>query len=49
MENSKKKEFWRVVKFTLFSASAGLIQMGSFALFKELLHWPNWLRPYPYP
>ena len=38
-----KKEFWRVVKFTLFSASAGLIQMGSFALFKELLHWPNWL------
>ena len=38
-----KKEFWRVVKFTLFSASAGIIQMASFALFKELLHWPNWL------
>ena len=39
----KKKELWRVIKFTLFSASAGLIQIGSFALFKELLHWPNWL------
>ena len=38
-----KKELWRAVKFTLFSASAGLIQMGSFALFKELLHWSNWL------
>lgn len=39
----KNKEVWRAIKFTLFSASAGLIQMGSFALFKELLHWPNWL------
>ena len=26
------KEFWRVVKFTLFSISAGVIQMASFAL-----------------
>lgn len=29
---SKKKEFWRVVKFTLFSASAGLIQAASIFL-----------------
>ena len=42
MKNNKK-EIWRAVKFTLFSASAGLIQIGSFALFKELLHFPNWL------
>lgn len=42
MKNNRK-EIWRAVKFTLFSASAGLIQIGSFALFKELLHFPNWL------
>lgn len=27
-----KKELWQVVKFTLFSISAGVIQVGSFAL-----------------
>ena len=43
MASSKKKEFWRVVKFTLYSASAGIIQMGSFALLNELLHLPYWL------
>ena len=43
MENNKKKEALRAVKFTLFSASAGLIQMGSFALLNELLHLPYWL------
>ena len=37
------KEFWRVVKFTLFSASAGLIEIGSFALFNEALRLPYWL------
>ena len=42
MKNNKK-EIWRAIKFTLFSASAGLIQIGSFALFKELLHFPDWL------
>ena len=29
---SEKKELWRAVKFTLFSISAGVIQIGSFAL-----------------
>lgn len=29
---SDKKELWRAVKFTLFSISAGIIQIGSFAL-----------------
>lgn len=28
----EKKELWQAVKFTLFSASAGVIQVGSFAL-----------------
>ena len=37
------KEFTRVVKFTLFSISAGLIEMGAFALLNELLHLPYWL------
>ncbi|MBP3591172.1 MAG: GtrA family protein [Clostridia bacterium] len=27
-----KKELWQVVKFTLFSISAGIIQVGAFAL-----------------
>ena len=31
MENNKKS-LWQAVKFTLFSISAGIIQMGSFAL-----------------
>ena len=36
------KEFIRVVKFTLFSISAGLIEIGSFTLLNELLHLPYW-------
>ena len=43
MESNKKKELWRVVKFTLFSVSAGLIEIVSFALLNELLHLPYWL------
>ena len=37
------KEFFRFLKFTMISASAGLIELGSFTLFNELLHWPYWL------
>ena len=37
------KEFWRVVKFTLISVSAGLIEIGSFALLNEALHLPYWV------
>ncbi len=37
-----KKELWRVVKFTLFSISAGAIQMGSFALLHELTGLDEW-------
>ena len=43
MESNKKKEALRAVKFTLFSASAGIIQIGSFALLNELLHLPYWV------
>lgn len=43
MEKNKKREFFRVVKFTLFSISAGLIQIGAFALFNEVCHFPYYL------
>ena len=35
-------EYLRFTKFVLFSASAGLIEIGSFALLNEFLHWPYW-------
>ena len=38
----KNNSLWQMVKFTLFSISAGVIQAGSFALFEELLHWSYW-------
>lgn len=39
----KNKEFIRSVKFFLFSISAGVIQMASFALLNELAHLPYWV------
>lgn len=36
------KEIVRVVKFGLFSASAGLVEMGVFALLNELTEWRYW-------
>lgn len=36
------KEWVRVLKFVLFSASAGVIQMGSFALLNEFTGWHYW-------
>ena len=36
------REFWRFVKFIFFSISAGVIQMGSFALLNELSGWSYW-------
>ena len=38
----KKSNILQVIKFTLFSMSAGIIQVGSFTLINELLHWPYW-------
>ena len=37
------KELIRFLKFVGFSISAGVIQMGSFALFNELGRWPYWV------
>lgn len=37
------KEFWRVVKFVLFSISAGIIQIGSFTLLNELAGLEYWV------
>ncbi len=42
----KMKEFLRFIKFALFSISAGLIEIGSFALLNELTgmsYWPCYL------
>ncbi len=42
-----KKELWMSVKFTLFSISAGVIQLLSFTIIYEWLHcltwWPSYL------
>lgn len=37
------KEFWRTVKFVLFSISAGVIQVVGFTLLNEVLHLTYWL------
>lgn len=42
----ERKEVWRFLKFVLFSASAGLIEIGSFTLLNEftgLRYWPCYL------
>ena len=36
------KEWVRILKFVLFSASAGVIQFGSFTLLNELTSWRYW-------
>ena len=41
--DNRKKEWIRMVKFTLFSISAGVIQSVSFALMNELFHWNYWV------
>lgn len=42
MGTERSKEALRVVKFALFSASAGIIEMGSFALLNEFTPWSYW-------
>ena len=42
--NYKKKSLWQVLKFTLFSISAGVIQVGAFAIL-ELFIKDYWI-PY---
>lgn len=38
-----RQQSWQMVKFTLFSISAGAIQALSFTLFNEVFHFPYWL------
>ena len=38
----RKKELLRTVKFVLFSASAGIIELGSFTLLDLLTPWQYW-------
>ena len=43
MKSNSKKELARAIKFTLFSISAGIIQVLSFTLLNELLHLNYWV------
>jgi len=38
-----KKELWRMLKFTLFSISAGVIEFSVFTLLNETLHLDYWV------
>ncbi|MEN6338531.1 MAG: GtrA family protein [Clostridiaceae bacterium] len=42
MQKHNKEEIVRIVKYVLFSASAGLIQFLSFTLLNEIAQWPYW-------
>ncbi len=41
--NNKTKEIIRAIKFTIISISAGIIQIGTFALFYTLFSWNYWV------
>ena len=46
VQNNKpdtKHEALQALKFTLFSISAGIIQIGTYTLFYEVFHWAPWL------
>ena len=46
VQNNKpdtKHEALQALKFTLFSITAGIIQIGSYTLFYEVFHWAPWL------
>ncbi len=40
--SAKKEELWRMLKFVLFSISAGVIQIVSFAVLNEVIGWAWW-------
>lgn len=43
---SKNKSVWQMIKFTLFSVSAGIIQILSFTILNEvfkMIYWPAYL------
>ena len=39
----EKQNICQMVKFTLFSISAGIIQIASFSIFDYLFHWDYWV------
>ena len=39
---ARKENLWQMLKFTLFSASAGIIQVASFAVVETVFHLPYW-------
>lgn len=41
-EHKNVISMWQVVKFTLFSISAGLIQIAAFTLMETVFHLPYW-------
>lgn len=41
-EHKDVTSVWQVVKFTLFSISAGLIQVAAFTLMETVFHLPYW-------
>jgi len=40
--SDKKKEYLRMIKFFLFSISAGAIELISFTILNEFIKWPYW-------
>ena len=44
MISEKRKEIMRVIKFVLFSVSAGIIEIVSFTLLTQLTDWQYWPR-----
>ena len=42
-KQEKRKELTRTTKFVLFSISAGAIELGSFTVMYEVLHWDYWV------
>ena len=44
MISAKRKEILRVIKFVLFSVSAGIIEIVSFTLLTQLTDWQYWPR-----
>ena len=42
-ETKTRHEALQALKFTLFSISAGIIQIGTYTLFYEVFHWAPWL------
>lgn len=42
MQKEKKEEVLRIVKYVLFSISAGVIQSLAFTLLHEIVKWPYW-------